>query len=101
VTGAAASVAPRAKHGTALMRALFGVSRNQNGTSAVQACLTATNRAQLPVFSRRAAMANREQKSNREKKKPKAEKKGAAITSKAPAYIEPQLVRKPHKGKQG
>jgi hypothetical protein len=46
-------------------------------------------------------MANREQKSNREKKKPKNDKKGAPVTTvKAPAYVEPQLVRKPHKGKQ-
>jgi hypothetical protein len=45
-------------------------------------------------------MANREQRSNREKKKPKADKKTAPLTVKAPAYIEPQLVRKPHKGKQ-
>ena len=45
-------------------------------------------------------MANREQKSNREKKKPKSDKKGAPVTTKAPAYVEPQLVRKPHKGKQ-
>ena len=44
-------------------------------------------------------MANREQRSNREKKKPKAEKKVAPLAVKAPAYIEPQLVRKPHKGK--
>ncbi|HEX4304288.1 MAG TPA: hypothetical protein VHZ78_15960 [Rhizomicrobium sp.] len=46
-------------------------------------------------------MANREQKSNREKKKPKSDKKGGApVSAKAPAYVEPQLVRKPHKGKQ-
>ena len=44
-------------------------------------------------------MANREQRSNREKKKAKSDKKGAPITPKAPAYVEPQLVRKPHKGK--
>ncbi|MEI9996814.1 MAG: hypothetical protein WDM91_19630 [Rhizomicrobium sp.] len=49
-------------------------------------------------------MANREQRGNKEKKKPKSDKKpggGApATTLKAPAYVEPQLVRKPHKGKQ-
>jgi hypothetical protein len=45
-------------------------------------------------------MANREQRGNKEKKKPKADKKSAAGgTAKAPAYVEPQLVRKPHKGK--
>ena len=46
-------------------------------------------------------MANREQRSSKEKKKPKADKKaGPAPTAiKAPAYVEPQLVRKPHKGK--
>ena len=45
-------------------------------------------------------MANREQRGNKEKKKPKSDKKGAPIAAKAPAYVEPQLVRKPHKGKQ-
>jgi hypothetical protein len=45
-------------------------------------------------------MANREQRSNREKRKPKADKKAAPpVSVKAPAYVEPQLVRKPHKGK--
>jgi hypothetical protein len=44
-------------------------------------------------------MANREQRSNREKKKPKADKKPGATAVKQPAYVEPQLVRKPHKGK--
>lgn len=46
-------------------------------------------------------MANREQRGNKEKKKPKADKKGAPLTTsvKPPAYVEPQLVRKPHKGK--
>jgi hypothetical protein len=43
-------------------------------------------------------MANREQKSSREKKKPKADKKSAPIQAK-PAFQEPALVRKPHKGK--
>jgi len=48
-------------------------------------------------------MANREQKSNREKKKPKADKgkpNMSAPVAKAPAYVMPELVRKPHKGKQ-
>jgi|GEM_PF-1051446 hypothetical protein len=46
-------------------------------------------------------MANREQRGNKEKKKPKADKKAAqaAPVFKPPAYVEPQLVRKPHKGK--
>jgi hypothetical protein len=45
-------------------------------------------------------MANREQKNNREKKKPKADKKAAPVTMSAkPAFQEPQLIRKPHKGK--
>lgn len=45
-------------------------------------------------------MANREQNSSREKKKPKADKKAAAISAK-PGFAEPQLIRKPHKGKAG
>jgi hypothetical protein len=45
-------------------------------------------------------MANREQKSNREKKKPKADKNAQAKPAKAPAYVQPELVRKPHKGKE-
>jgi hypothetical protein len=89
-----------AKHGIADDPALFGIVRKQNGTGRVTPCVTGANRAQLPIVSRRAVMANREQKSNREKKKPKSDKKGAPITTKAPAYIEPQLVRRPHKGKQ-
>ena len=45
-------------------------------------------------------MANREQKSSREKKKPKADKKAAPISASAkPTFQEPQLIRKPHKGK--
>ena len=44
-------------------------------------------------------MANREQKSNREKKKPKSDKKGAATPAARPAFAEPALIRKPHKGK--
>jgi len=45
-------------------------------------------------------MANREQRSNREKKKPKAgdKDKGAAKSAPAP-FVQPELVRKPHKGK--
>jgi hypothetical protein len=44
-------------------------------------------------------MANREQRSNREKKKPKSDKKGAQTKTVTPSYVEPVLVRKPHKGK--
>jgi hypothetical protein len=46
-------------------------------------------------------MANREQRSNREKKKPKADKDKAQAPAPAKpvTYVEPQLVRKPHKGK--
>jgi hypothetical protein len=44
-------------------------------------------------------MANREQKSNREKKKPKASDKAKSPTTAQPAYVMPELVRKPHKGK--
>jgi hypothetical protein len=49
-------------------------------------------------------MANREQRGNKEKKKPKADKKAGQAQAgtpafKPPAYVEPQLVRKPHKGK--
>ncbi|HEY1711135.1 MAG TPA: hypothetical protein VGG10_22910 [Rhizomicrobium sp.] len=44
-------------------------------------------------------MANREQRSNKEKKKPKADKKGASVKIAGPSYVEPALVRKPHKGK--
>jgi hypothetical protein len=61
--------------------------------------LPAAQIAQPSELSGRAAMANREQRGNKEKKKPKADKKIAPITSKPPAYVEPQLVRKPHKGK--
>jgi hypothetical protein len=43
-------------------------------------------------------VANREQKSNREKKKPKAGAKTPPVAAK-PAFAEPALVRKPHKGK--
>ena len=44
-------------------------------------------------------MANREQKSNREKKKPKANKEQKVKPSSPPTYVAPELVRKPHKGK--
>jgi hypothetical protein len=44
-------------------------------------------------------MANREQRSNKEKKKPKSDKKGGPVKSATPGYVEPVLVRKPHKGK--
>ena len=44
-------------------------------------------------------MANREQKSNREKKKPKADKDAKAKPASTSAYVAPELVRKPHKGK--
>jgi len=44
-------------------------------------------------------MANREQKSSREKKKPKADKKAAPVAAGKPAFAEPALIRKPHKGK--
>ena len=44
-------------------------------------------------------MANREQRGNKEKKKPKQEKdKKDKVT--ATPFVQPQLVRKPHKGKQ-
>jgi hypothetical protein len=45
-------------------------------------------------------VANREQRSNKEKKKPKADKKGAQVVKTvSPTYVEPILVRKPHKGR--
>jgi hypothetical protein len=44
-------------------------------------------------------MANREQRSNKEKKKPKSDKKGAPVKAATSSYVEPALVRKPHKGK--
>ena len=44
-------------------------------------------------------MANREQRGNKEKKKPKQDQKAKPGQAKMPAYVEPQLVRKPHKGK--
>jgi hypothetical protein len=44
-------------------------------------------------------MANREQRSNREKKKPKANEKGKPDKSAPTPFVQPELVRKPHKGK--
>lgn len=44
-------------------------------------------------------MANREQHGNKEKKKPKANKQDKHKSS-GPGYVEPELVRKPHKNKQ-
>jgi hypothetical protein len=85
--------------GSAWCDALFGMVRTQVGTSGVTACATGATCAPHTDLSGRAVMANREQRGNKEKKKPKADKKIAPITTKPPAYIEPQLVRKPHKGK--
>ena len=44
-------------------------------------------------------MANREQHSNKEKKKPKQDKKGKEKSA-PPPFVQPELVRKPHKGKE-
>ena len=44
-------------------------------------------------------MANREQRSNKEKKKPKASKEQKAKPAPIP-FTQPELIRKPHKGKQ-
>jgi hypothetical protein len=44
-------------------------------------------------------VANREQRKNKEKKKPKADKNQASKPASAPSYVQPELVRKPHKGK--
>jgi hypothetical protein len=45
-------------------------------------------------------MANREQRSNKEKKKPKAGDKAKDNKSSSPTpFVQPELVRKPHKGK--
>ena len=43
-------------------------------------------------------MANREQHGNKEKKKPKAKRQDKHKPSE-PSYVEPELVRKPHKDK--
>jgi hypothetical protein len=46
-------------------------------------------------------MANREQRSSKEKKKPKQNKddKLKPASGAAPSYVQPELIRKPHKGK--
>lgn len=46
-------------------------------------------------------MANREQRSNKEKKKPKANDKAKdnKSSSSPSPFVQPELVRKPHKGK--
>jgi hypothetical protein len=44
-------------------------------------------------------MANREQRSNREKKKPKANDKAKQAKAAQTPFVQPELVRKPHKGK--
>jgi hypothetical protein len=46
-----------------------------------------------------ALMANREQRSNKEKKKPKASDKDKQAKGAPPPFVQPELVRKPHKGK--
>ena len=43
-------------------------------------------------------MANREQRSNKEKKKPKANDKAKDNKSAPTPFVQPELVRKPHKG---
>ena len=44
-------------------------------------------------------MANREQRKNKEKKKPKAGEKGKEKSA-PPPFVQPELVRKPHKDRQ-
>lgn len=44
-------------------------------------------------------MANREQHRSKEKKKPKASKQEKNKPAPPPAFVEPALVRKPHKDK--
>jgi hypothetical protein len=44
-------------------------------------------------------MANREQRGNKEKKKPKQDKNKGEKAAPSP-FVQPELVRKPHKGKQ-
>ncbi len=44
-------------------------------------------------------MANREQRGNKEKKKPKADDKSKEKPSSQTPFVQPELVRKPHKGK--
>jgi hypothetical protein len=43
-------------------------------------------------------MANREQRGNKEKKKPKQDKINKDKSA-PPPFVQPELVRKPHKGK--
>jgi hypothetical protein len=44
------------------------------------------------------SMAHREQRGNKEKKKPKQDKNGKDKAA-PPPFVQPELVRKPHKGK--
>lgn len=44
-------------------------------------------------------MAHREQHGNKEKKKPKQDK-GKKDKAPPPPFVQPELVRKPHKGKE-
>lgn len=44
-------------------------------------------------------MANREQRSNREKKKPKKGKEDKPAKTTSAPFVQPELIRKPHKGK--
>jgi hypothetical protein len=44
-------------------------------------------------------MANREQRGNKEKKKPKQDKDKKDKSAAAAPFVQPELVRKPHKGK--
>lgn len=44
-------------------------------------------------------MANREQKGNKEKKKPKGGKPAEKPKQGGIAYVPPEIIRKPHKGK--
>jgi len=44
-------------------------------------------------------MANREQRSNKEKKKPKAGDKGKEAKAQPAPFVQPEIIRKPHKGK--
>lgn len=45
-------------------------------------------------------MANREQRSNREKKKPKKDKEQKPAKGSPVPFVQPELIRKPHKGKE-
>jgi hypothetical protein len=47
----------------------------------------------------RTTVANREQRGNKEKKKPKQDKNKGEKTA-PPPFVQPEIVRKPHKGKQ-